>query len=66
MDSVWVLIGLQRQSSEIQQRQEATFQTTILSTRTTIRIGMWNIRTMFDIGKAAQVAVEMRNYQLTI
>ena len=66
MDSVWVLIGLQRQSSEIQQRQEATFQTTILSTRTAIRIGMWNIRTMFDIGKAAQVAVEMRNYQLTI
>ena len=29
-------------------------------------IGCWNVRTMYDTGKAAQVAREMNNYQCTL
>ena len=45
---------------------EAARQTAIISTRTTLTIGTWNVRTMFEAGKAAQVAVEMRNYKISI
>ena len=38
----------------------------IISTRTTITIGTWNARTMFETGKAAQVAAKMGNYNLTV
>ena len=40
---------------------EAARQTTIISTRTTTTIAAWNVRTMFEKGKTAQVAAEMRN-----
>ncbi len=53
-------------SGESQQRLEATALITILSIRTSTRIGTWNVRTMYDTGKAAQVAAEMRNYRLSI
>ena len=36
----------------------------IISTRITITIRKWNVRTMFETGKIAQVAAEMRNYNL--
>ena len=51
--------------SEIQ-HLEAARPTPIISTRTTITIGTWNVRTMFEAGKAAQVAAEMRNYKISI
>ena len=35
------------------------------STRSTITVGTWNVRTMFEAGKTAQVAAEMSNYNLT-
>jgi hypothetical protein len=35
---------------------------TIISTRATINIGTWNVRTM----KTAQVAAELRSYHLTV
>ena len=40
--------------------------TTLLTTRKTLNIRMWNIRTMFESGKTAQVAREMHNYNLVL
>ena len=40
-------------------------QTIILSARV-INIGARNVRTMYEAGKTAQVAAEMRNYKLTL
>lgn len=51
---------------ESQSNLEAIRPTTIISTRTTINIGTWNVRTMYETGKSAQVAAEMRNYNLSI
>ena len=48
------------------QRTEATAPTTLLSTRKTINIGTWNVQTMYQTGKAAQIAKEMNNYKLSI
>ena len=48
------------------QNLEAIRPTTIISTRTTTTIGAWNVRTMYEAGKAAQIAAEMRSYKLTI
>ena len=45
---------------------EAARQTTIISTSTITTIGAWNVRTMFEKGKTAQVAAEMRNNKLTL
>ena len=39
---------------------------TIISPRTTTTIGTWNIRTMYETGRTAQAATEMRNYRLSI
>ena len=47
-------------------RKEATFTTTILLTTATIKIGTWNVMTMYEQGKTAQVAAEMRAYKLDI
>ena len=47
-------------------RKEASVPTTLLSTRTTITIGAWNIQTMYEAGKTAQVAAEMRRYNITL
>ena len=44
---------------------EATRPTPLLSTRS-INVGTWNVRTMFETGKTAQVAAEMKNYNLTL
>ena len=44
---------------------EATRPTPLLSTRS-INIGTWNVRTTFETGKTAQVAAEMKNYNLTL
>ena len=46
-------------------REEATKPTTLLSTRKT-DIGTWNVRTMYEAGKMAQVAAEMRRYKLAL
>jgi hypothetical protein len=48
------------------QNLEATQPTSIISTRTTAAIGTWNVQTMYETGKAAQVAAEMKSYKLTI
>ena len=40
--------------------------TTLLSTRKNLNIGTWNVRTMYEAGKTAQVAVEMRRFNLAL
>ena len=45
---------------------EASGLNPLLSTRTTISVGTWNVRTMWETGKAAQVAAEMKCYNLTL
>ena len=49
-----------------QSQLETNRRTTILSTRTTTKLGTWNVRTMFETGKTAQVAAEMQKYKLAI
>ena len=36
--------------------------TEVLSTKTKIRIGFWNVRMMYETGKLAQVIAEIRRY----
>ena len=49
-----------------QSRKEATMPTTLLSTRKNLNIGTWNVRTMYEAGKTAQVAAEMRRFNLAL
>jgi len=44
--------------------REANVQTTLLSAKSKIRIGTWNIRTLYEAGKSAQVSREMHHYNL--
>ena len=39
---------------------------TLLSTRKTLNIGTWNVRTMYEAGKTAQVTAEMRRFNLVV
>ncbi|KAL1251969.1 hypothetical protein QQF64_019765 [Cirrhinus molitorella] len=39
---------------------------TLLSTRATTSIGAWNVKTMYEAGKAAQVSAEMHRYNITL
>ena len=34
--------------------------------KTRVRLGFWNVRTMYDTGKLAQVVAEMKRYKLHI
>lgn len=45
---------------------EAPGPTSLLSTKDTITIGSWNIRTLYEAGKTAQVAAEMRKYNIKL
>ncbi|VDO50127.1 unnamed protein product [Schistosoma margrebowiei] len=38
----------------------------LLTTRATIYLGTWNVRTMWDTGRALQIAAEMRRYNLEV
>ncbi|CAI2734616.1 unnamed protein product [Schistosoma spindalis] len=38
----------------------------LLTTRATIFIGTWNVRTMLETGKTSQIATEMRRYNLAV
>ena len=46
-------------------RKEATKPTTFLLTRNT-SIGTWNVRTMYETGRALQVAAEMKRNKIEI
>ena len=49
-----------------QSHQEAAQPTTLLTSKQTNLIGTWNVRTMYETGKTAQVAAEMRRYHLAV
>ncbi|VDP06579.1 unnamed protein product [Schistosoma margrebowiei] len=38
----------------------------LLTTKATIYLGTWNVRTMWDTGRAFQIAAEMRRYNLEV
>ncbi|VDO58782.1 unnamed protein product [Schistosoma margrebowiei] len=38
----------------------------LLTTRATIYLGTWNVRTMWDTGRTLQIAAEMRRYNLEV
>jgi len=40
--------------------------TPLLTPKTTTLFGTWNVRTMYKAGKAAQIALEMTTYKLSI
>ena len=46
--------------------RKAGVPTTLLTTRTKTRIGTWNIRTLYETGKSAQVCQEMHRYNLKL
>ena len=50
---------------ESQMTLEATRPKTLLIQRAT-RMGTWNVRTMYETGKAFQIAAEMRAYNLAL
>ncbi|KAI8503757.1 hypothetical protein Bbelb_187280 [Branchiostoma belcheri] len=52
------------QGSESQ--KEAARPTPLLTPKTTIKIGSWNTRTMYETGRTAQVAKEMRSYNISL
>ena len=47
-------------------RQEAQGRKSLLQLKSKIRIGCWNVRTLYQAGKQAQLAKEMRRYKLSI
>ena len=46
--------------------REAGVPTTLLTTKNKTRIGTWNIRTLYETGKTAQVCSEMHRYNLKL
>ena len=46
--------------------REANQLTTLLSMKAKTKIATWNVRTMYEVGKAAQVAKEMERYNIQI
>ena len=56
-----------RMADSRQSRKEATVMTTgAVSAKTTTLIGFWNVRTMYDQVRMAQVIAEMKRYKLNI
>ncbi|XP_062602942.1 craniofacial development protein 2-like [Saccostrea cucullata] len=55
-----------RMNAASESQQEAGRMKSILSTRTKLKIGFWNVRTMYEAGKQAQVVREMKNNKLHI
>ena len=49
---------------EVKKNVEAGYEKDILSTRGLLRIGCWNVRTMYEAGKRDQVLREMENSEL--
>ena len=47
-------------------RQEAQGRKSLLQLKSKIRIGCWNVRTLYQAGKLSQLTKEMRRYKLSI
>ena len=46
--------------------EASSMKTSLLDTKTKLQIGAWNVRTMFDTAKTAQVINEIKSYKLHI
>ena len=46
--------------------REAILQTNLITTKAKTRIGTWNIRTLYEASRSAQVAKEMRRYDIKV
>ena len=56
-----------RMNDSGESREEATDgKMGVLSAKTKTKIGFWNVRTMYETGKLAQVTAELRRYNLHI
>ena len=55
-----------KRASQTFSREEADLRKNLLSSKTASRIGVWNVRTMYETGEAAQVARDMDKYRLEI
>ena len=55
-----------RMAHRCESRREAVMPTLLLTPKTTTLFGTWNVRTMYEAGKAAQIAAEMTTYNLSI
>ena len=49
-----------------ERRKEAAMLTTLLTPKATTLFGTWNVRTMYEAGKSAQISAEMTAYNLSI
>ena len=58
--------GIMTSSDESRLQEVRRAKTSLLGPKTTIRLGAWNVRTMFETSKTAQVISEMRRYRLDI
>ena len=54
------------QCSQTHTATDAARPNRLLTPRTTIKIGTWNVRTMFEAGKAQQIANEMSRYKISL
>ena len=48
------------------QKETTGMKLEVMSAKTKTRIGFWNVRTMYETGKLAQVTTEMRRYNLHV
>ena len=56
-----------RMTASCESRKETTgMKLDVMSAKTKTRIGFWNVRTMYETGKLAQVTAEMRRYNLHV
>nr|CAH8866918.1 unnamed protein product [Trichobilharzia regenti] len=46
--------------------REASQPMCLLSMKAKVRMGIWNVRTMYETGKAAQIAAEMRRHRIEV
>ncbi|CAH8560374.1 unnamed protein product, partial [Heterobilharzia americana] len=46
--------------------REANWPMCLLSMKAKVNVGTWNVRTMFEPSKAAQIAKEMRRYNIEV
>jgi len=59
-------LGSMTAPSENPSREAMSSRRSFLGPRTMIRLATWNVRTMFETGKTAQVTKEMERYDLDI
>merc|ERR1711867_362251 len=66
-DDRYLLAGDRFMMGDGESREEAFNQKVMFThPKAKLRVGCWNVRTMYAIGKTAQVCSEMRNYRLDV